>query len=51
MTYMVLVTIDKIWKSNMGFRLAYLNLILILAHSEGQGHSHFDNEYLENGEG
>ena len=31
-------------KSHKAFRLEYLDLTL--AHSTGQGHAHFDSEYL-----
>ena len=34
----------------MGFQLAYLHLTLTKSKGYGQGHAHFDSEYLENGD-
>ena len=45
------ITIAKIIKSHMGFRLTYLHLTLVRSKSQGEGHAHFDSEYLANSKG
>ena len=37
-------------KSCMYFRTAHLNLTLVHSKVQGQGHAHFDGEYLGNGD-
>ena len=34
----------------MAFRLAYLHLILVHFNGQVQGHTHFNSEYLANGD-